>query len=100
MKCRLIRDLRLAPSAEPIGEFETVLGMRIYRAGTVLEGPKVDLIVQCGNAVPEDDECREACGLTAEQLEGRIEWSDNLHGEGNDGDDDSTESEGPADNAD
>lgn len=37
-------------------------------AGTVIDHPNCWRLVQMGVAVPEDDACREKCGMTPEQI--------------------------------
>jgi len=41
----------------------------IYPKGTIFEGEQAVFLVQTGQASPVDDECREACGMTKEQME-------------------------------
>lgn len=41
----------------------------IYPKGTIFEGEQAVFLVQTGQASPVDDECREACGMSKEQME-------------------------------
>jgi hypothetical protein len=59
MKCRLVRNMTYGPASGRCGE--------IAPAGTVLDVPDAWKLVQLGCADPEDAECDEKAGMTAEQ---------------------------------
>lgn len=63
MKVKFLMPLRVA---------EKVNGKKVYvekPAGHIHERPDAYRLVQHGNAIPADDECREACGMTDEDME-------------------------------
>ena len=73
MKCRITRDLGACDGWE--SPLVTVLpnGRRVVTAGTVIdqnEHPETDCVaaIRAGEAVPVDDECQRACGMTPEQI--------------------------------
>jgi hypothetical protein len=41
----------------------------IFPKGTVFDGDHAVFLVKTGQATPIDDECRQACGMTTEQLD-------------------------------
>lgn len=70
MKITLVRDLKYGPSAGRLKNGTVV------PAGTVYDHPKAYELVQNGDGIPADDECREACGLTDEQIAHAIRQKD------------------------
>lgn len=90
MKCRLLREETTLPCEQFPGKWRcracgaagsgpklthcpecgTRVGQRSGRvpAGTVLENPHVHTLVRQGIAIPEDDECAKAAGMTPEQM--------------------------------
>jgi len=63
-------------------------------AGTVIENPDCWQLVAHGMAVPHDDEARERCGMTKEEIAAAIAGMDNLqNGLGLDTEDDEEEDE-------
>lgn len=72
MKCRYTRDVDAGDLCDPA--LVTIKnGRRVIAAGTIVDAavhvlsrPAVD--VRAGIAVPEDEECREACGMTVQQI--------------------------------
>ena len=73
MKCRTTRDLHVADSWQsPL--ITLVNGRRRVAAGTLIdqqEHPETDCVrlVKNGEAVPVDDECRVACGMSLKQID-------------------------------
>lgn len=73
MKCKTIRDVRADVNCYPQYVTLDAAGRKVIAAGTVIckdEFPLADCVtlVVNGLAVPEDDECREACGKSAAEL--------------------------------
>lgn len=81
MRARIIReDMQLGMSATAYPEtdervvWKTVtqngrpVKRRFWRLGAEIEDPMVWRLVQCGVAIPADDACREACGLSEDQM--------------------------------
>ena len=91
MKCKLLREETTLPCEEYPGEWrcracgargssgdrvtrcpecDSPVGQRSGRipAGTILENPHVASLVRQGIAVPADEECAKAAGMTAEQM--------------------------------
>lgn len=72
MRCKYTRDIDAGELCDPA--IVTIKnGRRVIAAGTIVDAavhalsrPAVD--VRAGIAVPEDDECREACGMTVQQI--------------------------------
>ena len=72
MKCRYTRDVDAGDLCDPA--LVTIKnGRRVIAAGTIVDAavhvlsrPAVD--VRAGIAVPADDECREACGMTVQKI--------------------------------
>ena len=72
MRCKYPRDVDAGDQCDPA--LVTVKnGRRVIAAGTIVDAavhalsrPAVD--VRAGIAVPDDDECREACGMTPQQI--------------------------------
>lgn len=80
MQCKLVRELEVAPGVMP-PEFVTanaVARMRkrnmrmrpvlFWKVGTVFDLPDSFLLVRNGCALPLDDECRERCEMTDEEI--------------------------------
>jgi hypothetical protein len=73
MKCKTTRDLHVADSWQsPL--ITLINGRRRVAAGTSIdqhEHPETDCVrlVKNGEAVPIDDECRVACGMSSEQID-------------------------------
>jgi len=86
MKCKTTRDLGVVDSWEsPLIAIRN--GRRVIPSGTIIdqgEHPETRCValVRNGEAVPMDDECREACEMSAQQIaaavaaRARIEMSD------------------------
>lgn len=90
MKCRTLREETTFPCAQFPGDWrcracgatgsgpkithcpecKSRVGQRSGRvpAGTILENPDVHTLVRLGMAVPADDECAKAAGMTPEQM--------------------------------
>ena len=73
MKCQYIRDVD-AGALCPVELVTVKDGRRVIAAGTIVdqaEHPitRPDVDVRSGIAIPLDDECREACGRTTEQIQ-------------------------------
>ena len=63
MKCKLTRDMPCSKKVKkdyPSG---------IIPAGTILDSHRAHIMVGMGFALPVDDECVEACGMSQEQIE-------------------------------
>lgn len=69
MKCRLLAEQQASPAtADDWRYFEQHGHHRKLPAGTVIDNSDAYLLVRMGIAVPEDDECAAAHGMTHEQL--------------------------------
>lgn len=80
MKCKLIRELEVAAGVMPeefvaanaVARTRKVNGrMRPvlhWKVGTVFDLPDSFRLVQQGCALPEDDECKERCEMTPEEM--------------------------------
>ena len=73
MQCKYTRDVDAGPLC-PDALITVKNGRRVIAAGTIVDAavhpiarPAHD--VRAGIAVPVDDECREACGMTVERIE-------------------------------
>ena len=72
MRCKYTRDVDAGDQCHPA--LVTIKnGRRVIAAGTIVDAaihalarPAAD--VRAGIAVPDDDECREACGMSAQQI--------------------------------
>lgn len=61
MKSKILNDMTCVPTeAYPDG---------MKPAGTIIDHPQAAILVQMGVAEPVDEECREACNMTDEQIE-------------------------------
>lgn len=80
MKCVFTRDMDVNPKTLSVADkakvkfrASTVNGnpamIPFFPAGTEYEHPQAALFVRKGCAAPADDECREKCGMTPEQIE-------------------------------
>jgi hypothetical protein len=77
MKCELIRDDLECTAKEP-DESQTVIKeilrsgkivkRRFWNSGAMIDDSRCFRLVQMGVAIPADDECREAAGMTPEQI--------------------------------
>ncbi len=80
MQCKLVRELEVAPGAMP-QEFvssHSIVRMRrrnkktqpvvFWKVGTIFDLPDAYRLVQHGCALPVDDECRAATGMTDEEI--------------------------------
>ena len=82
MKCKTTRDLHVADTWQsPL--ITLVNGRRRVAAGTLIdqcEHPETDCVrlVKNGEAVPIDDECRVACGMTTYQIDAAQAAQDKL----------------------
>lgn len=78
MKCKLIRydcvtpnpawSAKKAMQAKVKGRAYSVPKTLPLKFGTVVDHPDAYLLVQMGQAIPEDEACRQAAGLTPEQM--------------------------------
>lgn len=62
MKAKFLMPLKVATEVD---------GKKVYveqPAGYIHEDPDAYKLVQHGNAIPEDDECRRACGMTEDEM--------------------------------
>lgn len=75
----IVDDMRCTPSAVTPGHEDTyhfvrtrrdgrMVDLPFFKSGSVHEFPEAWVWVLHGFAIPEDEECREACGLTSEDL--------------------------------
>ncbi|NJM54559.1 MAG: hypothetical protein HC841_00305 [Verrucomicrobiae bacterium] len=51
----------------------------VVKSGTTIEGPDVWRLVRLGAAVPHDQECRDRCGLTSEQIASKVASYEFIH---------------------
>lgn len=73
MRCEYIRDVDAGPDC-PIELVTVKHGRRVIATGTIVDQAKHPITrpahdVRNGIAIPLDDECREACGRTPEQID-------------------------------
>jgi hypothetical protein len=80
MKCKLIREMEVAPGAMPQAFVAANATMRVetrnqrpkhvlyWKVGTVFDLPDSFYLVRMGCAIPEDDECRERADMSDEQM--------------------------------
>lgn len=72
MRCQYTRDVDAGPQCPP--ELITEKhGRKIIAAGTIIDQQKYPITrpdhdVRAGIAIPLDDECRKACGMSTEQI--------------------------------
>jgi len=80
MKCEIIRDdievslVHLPPGHEPAWEYRNVMRNKrmqdvpFFKRGAILEEKNCFMLVEMGVAVPADEECRIAAGMTPEMI--------------------------------
>jgi len=73
VKCRYTRDVDAGPDC-PVELVTLKNGRRVIAAGTIVDQAEHPITrpahdVRSGIAIPLDDECREACGRTPEQIQ-------------------------------
>lgn len=78
MKCRIIReDMELSPKAEVsprltverrIRRNKRFVMARFWKLDAIHEHPHAYMLVRQGCAVPADQECADACGMTDEEM--------------------------------
>lgn len=78
MKCELVRDDLECVSPTP-DEEQTVIEeimrngkkvkRRFWKRGSIIDDPKAFRLVQMGVAVPADEECKNAAGMSAVEIE-------------------------------
>lgn len=82
MKCQVTQNLHVHDQWDsPL--ITMIDGRRRVAAGTVIdqsEHPETDCVrlVRNGEAIPLDDECRKACGMTVEQIDAAQAAQDRL----------------------
>ncbi len=80
MKCEIVRDdlecslPHMPPGHEAQWEYRSVMRNRrmqdvpFFKRGAILEEKNCFMLVEMGCAVPADDECAKACGMTPEMI--------------------------------
>ena len=69
MKAKLIRsDLTVGKTFDP-AHIEVKDGRRYAQEGTIIEDPRAYLLVKQGVAVPADEECAQAAGMSEDQMQ-------------------------------
>ncbi len=84
MKCEIVHDAlecslpHMPPGHEEQWEYRTVTRNRrqvqvpFFKQGAILEEQNCFMLVEMGCAVPADQECQDACGMSPEQIRAAV----------------------------
>jgi hypothetical protein len=90
MKCEIVRDdlecslQHMPPGHEAAWEYRSTLRNKrmvdvpFFKRGAILEEKNCFMLVEMGCAIPADEECQKACGMTPEMIRAAMRAQDKV----------------------